>query len=153
MQELLTGYGDLFLLWCDTPWNITEAQSRELYAMIKRYQPACMVNSRIGNGMGDYASLGDNEIPKDRESLVMGDRFQERALGRLPLFESACTLNDTWGYKAFDQNWKDPAKVLEIKNHLNSMGINYLLNVGPDALGRIPSISLDILKKAAELEG
>jgi hypothetical protein len=32
------------------------------------------------------------------------------------------------------------------------MGINYLLNVGPDALGRIPSFSVDILRGAAELE-
>lgn len=147
VKEILTQYGDLCLIWFDTPSDITPTQSKELVDMVHHYQPNCLVNSRIGNGMGDYASLGDNEIPKDRESLVMGDRFQERALGRLPLFESACTLNDTWGYKAFDQNWKDPAKVLEIKNHLNSMGINYLLNVGPDALGRIPGPAVDILRE------
>jgi alpha-L-fucosidase len=40
--------------------------------------------------------------------------------------------------------------VLKYKKHLNSMGINYLLNVGPDALGRIPGISQDILLKVAE---
>ena len=66
------------------------------------------------------------------------------------LYETAATLNDTWGYKYFDHSWKSPETVLKNKNHLNFMGINYLLNVGPDALGRIPSISQDILLKVAE---
>ena len=37
------------------------------------------------------------------------------------------------------------------KKKLNSLGINYLLNVGPDALGRIPSLSVEALRNAAEL--
>ena len=62
------------------------------------------------------------------------------------LYEVPATLNDTWGYKAYDQNWKDAETVLKIKNDLNSRGINYLLNVGPDHLGRIPAPSVEILK-------
>ena len=50
------------------------------------------------------------------------------------------------GYKAYDQNWKDAETVLKIKNELNAKGINYLLNVGPDPLGRIPAPSIDVLK-------
>lgn len=133
VKEILTKYGDLCLIWFDTPHVITEGQSRELYALVKKYQPNCLINSRIGNGMGDYSSAGDNEIPDDNK----GDM----------LFESPATLNDTWGYKAFDQNWKSAEKVIEIKNHLNDRGINYLLNVGPDYLGRIPAPSIDILKE------
>ncbi len=63
------------------------------------------------------------------------------------LFETPATLNDTWGYKSFDQNWKSPDEVLRLKNHLNSRGINYLLNVGPDYLGRIPAPSQQILRE------
>ncbi len=132
MKELLTKYGDLCLIWCDTPIDITEAQSRELYEMIKHYQPDCLVNSRIGNNMGDYRSWGDNQIPD--EYMAEG------------LFETPATLNTSWGYKYFDANWKDAKRVLELKEHLNSRGINYLLNVGPDHLGRIPAPSVDILR-------
>ena len=32
------------------------------------------------------------------------------------------------------------------RDHLNSMGVNYLLNVGPDGLGRIPSFSAEALR-------
>jgi len=63
------------------------------------------------------------------------------------LVETAATLNDTWGYKSFDQNWKPAEEVLRLKNHLNERGVNYLLNVGPDYLGRIPAPSMDILRQ------
>ena len=136
VKEILTGYGDLCLIWFDVPWTISEAQSLELYNMVKKYQPDCLVNSRIGNFPGikcDYRSWGDNEIPEE---------YQDGSM----LFETPATLNDTWGYKAYDQNWKDPETVKKIRTHLNERGINYLLNVGPDYLGRIPSKSVDILK-------
>jgi len=133
-KEILTKYGDLCLIWCDTPFDITPEQSKELYDMIKHYQPDCLVNSRIGNGMGDYRSWGDNQIP---------DEYMKDGL-----FETPATLNDTWGFKYFDTNWKDADKVRELREHLNSRGINYLLNIGPDYLGRLPAPAVDILKKA-----
>jgi len=137
MKEILTKYGDLLLIWCDTPNTISEAQSRELHDMIKQYQPDCLVNSRIGNGMGDYRSWGDNQIPD--EYMTDG------------LYESPATLNDTWGYKSFDNNWKPAERVIELKNHLNSRGINYLLNVGPDYLGRIPAPAEETLRRVGEV--
>ena len=68
------------------------------------------------------------------------------------LYETAATLNDTWGFKYYDHNWKTPEQILANKQKLNGMGVNYLLNVGPDALGRIPSYSVDILRRVRELE-
>ncbi len=138
VKEILTKYGDLCLIWFDTPCTINKEQSEELVAMVKKYQPDCLVNSRVGNGAEDYRSLEDNEITEDY--------FIDE------LVESACTLNDTWGYKSYDDNWKPAEKVLELKRHLNSRGVNYLLNVGPDHLGRIPGPALDILRKVGEAE-
>lgn len=137
VEEILTQYGELCLIWFDTPMTLSSEQSRELVDMVHRYQPGCLVNSRIGNGMGDYTSMGDNEIPEDHK--VGG------------LFETAATLNDTWGYKSFDNNWKSPEKVAQIRRHLNERGLNYLLNVGPDALGRIPAPAVDILKTVGRM--
>lgn len=133
VTEILTKYGDLCLIWFDVPFTISPAQTDELYNLVKKYQPECLVNSRIGNGYGDYTSAGDNEIPNDDKSEM--------------LFETPATLNDTWGYKSFDNNWKSADRVLEIKNHLAVRGANYLLNVGPDYLGRIPAPACDILRE------
>ena len=66
------------------------------------------------------------------------------------LYETAATMNNTWGYFAADQNWKDANKIAEIKKKLNGMGINYLLNVGPDHLGRFPAKCQEILKEVAK---
>ena len=154
VEEILTKYGDLCLIWFDTPGVITKAQSLELHDMVKKYQPNCLINSRIGNGTYDYVSLGDNEIPEKMPDSI-DNSVDMNGIGGFKyspygLYETAATLNDTWGYKYFDHSWKSPETVLKNKNHLNSLGINYLLNVGPDALGRIPSISQDILLKVAE---
>lgn len=132
VKEILTNYGDLCLIWFDTPMGMPEECSHELYHMVKHYQPDCLVNSRISNiGLGDYCSAGDNEIPDDDKGIK--------------LFETPATLNDTWGYMPTDQNWKSADEVMRIKNHLNRRGINYLLNVGPDGLGRFPARAVDIL--------
>jgi alpha-L-fucosidase len=131
VRELLTNYGEICLIWFDTPHRITKEQSKELLDLVKSLQPNCLVNSRIGNGMGDYRSMGDNQIP---------DEYME------DLVESPTTLNDTWGFKYFDANWKSAEKVLAIRQHLNQRGVNYLLNVGPDHLGRIPAPAVEILR-------
>ncbi len=145
-KEILTKYGELCLIWCDTPHVITSEQSRELYEMIKHYQPNALINSRIGNGVGDYQSCGDNEIEFKKE--VNSDTPLKFTVGqRTGLYECPATLNNTWGYKSFDNDWKDASKVREIKEKLNSNGINYLLNIGPDALGRLPAPAVDILRE------
>ena len=139
VREILTKYGDLCLIWFDTPRGITKAQSEELYALVKSIQPDCLVNTRIGNGLGDYRSMGDNEVSDN----YFGDA----------LVETPATLNDTWGYKHFDNNWKSADEVIRIKNHLNERGVNYLLNVGPDHLGRIPAPAVKILREVGKKTG
>ena len=49
-------------------------------------------------------------------------------------WEVPATLNDSWGYKR-DHNWKKPEDVIRKLVKIVSRGGNYLLNIGPDALG------------------
>ena len=154
VEELLTGYGELCLVWFDVPMTLSEAQSRRIYEAIKRYQPDCLINSRLGNGAYDYVSFGDNEIPDEIPAETANVDFNEIG-GSKPspygLYETAATLNDTWGYSAHDHNWKTPEQIAGIHRKLQRLGINYLLNVGPDSLGRIPKRSEQILRDAAGL--
>ena len=137
VREILTKYGDLCLIWFDTPVMIPPEYSDELYNLVKSLQPHCLVNTRIGNGRGDYKSMGENEIPDEYMNDI--------------LVETPATLNTSWGFKYFDNNWKSAEEITKLRKHLNSRGVNYLLNVGPDHLGRIPKPSADILLEAAEL--
>ncbi len=131
VKEILSNYGDIFLVWFDTPTTITAGQSEDLYKIVKNLQPDCLVNSRIGNGKGDYGSLGDNEIPE----ITMEDPY-----------ESPVTLNDTWGYKHYDNNWKTSEEIIEMLVKLSSRNVNLLLNIGPEGDGTVPEETERILE-------
>ncbi len=153
VEELIKGYGDLLLMWFDVPHTITKEQSLELNSLVKKYQPDCLINSRIGNGAYDYVSLGDNEYPT---SFAVEEGSDPNSLDGIKyspygLYETAGTLNSSWGYKYYDGEWISPEEIAKRRKKLNDMGINYLLNVGPDGLGRIPSFSQENLLKAAKL--
>ena len=131
LRELLTQYGPVGLIWFDTPYSISREHSIELRDFVHRLQPDCLVSGRIGNDVGDYGSLGDNQIPAGR---VRAD------------YETPATLNDTWGFKTHDHNWKSVETLLLLLIDLASKGVNYLLNVGPTAEGVIPEPSAERLR-------
>lgn len=154
VEEILTGYGDLCLIWFDVPMTINASQSRRIYEAVKKYQPNCLINSRLGNGAYDYVSLGDNEIPDKLEDTT-GKAVDMNSIGGFKpspygLYETAATLNDTWGFSYHDHNWKSPEFIRSTREKLNGMGINYLINVGPDPLGRITADAQRILRGAAK---
>lgn len=130
ITELLTEYGEVGLIWFDTPMSMTREQSEELKALVRRLQPNCLISGRIGNGLGDYMTTGDNFIPL---LPYPGD------------FEVPATINDTWGFNRFDQRWKSPEKLIRNLVKVVSRGGNFLLNIGPDAAGRVPEASEQVL--------
>jgi alpha-L-fucosidase len=130
LKEILTGYGDIALIWFDTPMTMSIEQSRQLYSVVKSIQQNCIVSGRIGNNFGEYMTTGDNFIPA---IPYRGD------------WEVPATLNDTWGFNKDDNNWKNPDEIIKLLVKINSRGGNYLLNIGPDCFGTIPSESIRIL--------
>ena len=132
LREILTQYGEIGLIWFDTPGIITKAQSLDLKRYVHKIQPNCLVSGRVGHEVGDYGSMGDNMIPAGR---VTG------------YWETPATLNDTWGFKKNDKNWKSTKDLLILLVDLASKGVNYLLNVGPTAKGVIPAASVKRLKE------
>jgi alpha-L-fucosidase len=131
VRELLTNYGPIGLIWFDTPKRITPEQSRSLVDLVHELQPDCLVNGRIGNGLGDYAESSDNAIPGE---LLDVD------------WETPATINDTWGFMHDDQNWKPAQDLIRKLVDIASKGGNYLLNVGPTAEGVIPEPSVERLE-------
>ena len=61
-------------------------------------------------------------------------------------WESCMTMNDTWGFKSDDQNWKSSETLIRNLIDIASKGGNYLLNVGPTAEGLIPAPSVERLQ-------
>ena len=134
LQELLTNYGPVAVLWFDimTP---TPEQARDIKEWVRSFQPDTIISGRIDpsgfeTGIGDYRERGDNEIPAER---IEGD------------WETPGTINDTWGFKSYDHNWKSTGVLIHKLVEIVSKGGNYLLNVGPTTGGVIPQPSVDRL--------
>jgi alpha-L-fucosidase len=135
LRELLTNYGPLGLVWFDRGMN-TPQQGADFVKLVRGLQPQCLINGRVGNYgqelMGDYQDMNDNGMPTG---------------GLDEYWETPQTLNTTWGYSKFDQEWKTPANVIQRLVEIVSKGGNYLLNIGPMADGTIPAPSVATLRK------
>ncbi len=132
LRELLTNYGPIAVLWFDTPRDITVEQSHRLYDLVRELQPDCLICGRVGNGLGDFASSGDNKAPSSNQATLD--------------WETPATINDTWGFKSYDHNWKSTTTLIQHLANIASKGGNYLLNIGPDAQGNIPLPSVERLE-------
>ncbi|NLH42462.1 MAG: alpha-L-fucosidase, partial [Planctomycetes bacterium] len=131
VRELLTGYGPVCLIWFDTPRMMDVGDRAQRFIdIVRTLQPACLIDGRLG-GQGDYRSMGDNRIPNE---VVRED------------WEVPATLNNTWGFKSYDDNWKSPEDLTFKLVDIVSKGGNYLLNVGPTSEGVIPQPSQDNLR-------
>ena len=135
VKELLTNYGPISVLWFDTPRFMTLQQSKELADLVHKLQPACLIDGRIGNNMGDFQTKGDNKIPTGATSSD---------------WDTPATMNDTWGYKKNDHNWKSVQQLIRAVVEVASKGGTYLLNVGPTSEGVIPQPSIDRLHKVGK---
>jgi len=135
VKEICTQYGALDYIWFDTPGDMPENLVKELADYVRKAQPGALLCSRIGYGLGDYASKGDMEVPPCN---VDG------------LWESCDTSNDSWSYAWYDQNWKDSREILLRVVSTVARGGTYLYNIGPDGRGRVPGSAAKYLLKAGE---
>lgn len=146
LRELLTGYGDLGVLWFDGEWipDYTSEMGKDIYQFVRELQPDIIINNRVDKGRqgmqgfdaeGDFA--GDFGTPEQE--------IPDTGLPGVD-WESCMTMNDTWGYNAQDDNWKSDEELIRNLIDIVSKGGNFLLNVGPTAEGRIPEASIERLK-------
>ena len=135
VRELLTGYGPLGLIWYDTPMDMPHKDCLRMRDLVRELQPDCLVSGRVGHGLGDYMTTGDDFIP---------------LLPYAKPFEVPATMNGTWGYAEEPRRWKRPERMLRDLVRIVSRGGNYLLNIGPDARGNVPQKSVEALRALGE---
>jgi alpha-L-fucosidase len=146
LKELLTNYGDIGVLWFDGEWvpDWTEDQGKDLYHFVKQLQPNIIINNRVGKGRKGMQGMS-------RDPNAAGDfgtpEQEVPATGFPPGvdWESCMTMNNTWGFKKNDSNWKSEEKLIHTLIETASKGGNFLLNVGPTAAGEIPPPSVERL--------
>ncbi len=134
LKELLTNYGQIELLWFDTPMSMKKEQIAQVRSLVKSLQPSCLVSGRIGKGFEDYLVTGDNMLPS---SFYTKD------------WEMPMSLTDSWGYKKNDI-LKPKEDVLRTIARAFSRGGRVLLNIGPQGDFSLPAQGKILLERMKE---
>jgi len=134
MKELLANYGDFpVVIWFDTPTkDMTPELAGEIVTLLNQH-PNLIWNNRLGGGY-----KGDTETP---EQFIPAKGYPGED------WEACMTMNDTWGYKSYDTNFKSTETLLRNLIDIASKGGNYLLNIGPDSHGVVPAPEVERLRE------
>lgn len=124
------------LIWFDGQWmnGWTDEDGQQLYRYLRTLDPKIIVNDRV-KGAGDYETP-EQYIPPN--GLPGHD------------WETCMTMNNTWGYKRDDNDWKSTQTLIRNLIDIASKGGNYLLNVGPTGEGLIPDASVERLAEIGQ---
>jgi alpha-L-fucosidase len=146
VRELCTNYGEIACIWFDGDWPrhlIDETNAyflaggsfeyEKLYDMIHTLQPDAVIqNNRHNKPLpGEDIQGFEQDLPGKNTA-----GFNDTTIYGLPI-EVCMTINDHWGYSADDHNTKSTRHLVHNLVRSASVGGNYLLNVGPTALGEI----------------
>ncbi len=147
LKELIDGYGP-GVLWFDGEWikDWTEPQGKELYKYIRDLKPDLIVNNRVGKGRQGMEGLSKDDQEYSGDFGTPEQQIPAKGIPGLD-WESCMTMNDTWGFKADDHNWKSTTDLVRKLVDCASKGGNFLLNVGPTSEGLIPEPSVERLKE------
>lgn len=154
IREICTNYGKIDLMWFDFSYDDMEGekwQATKLINMVRELQPGVIIDNRLEVNSEGSSSLakcdpkpyhGDFVTP---EQMIPPNGIQD-VEGNDMVWEACVTMNNNWGYHATDCFFKPASMLIKKLVECVSKGGNMILNVGPDAKGRIPDESMKILR-------
>jgi alpha-L-fucosidase len=149
LKELLAQYPYIDVLWFDGEWvaDWNDELGQDVYRSLRAIRPGLIINNRVGKGR-----QGMHGFTKEGFAGDFGTPEQEVPAEGLPGvdWETCMTMNDTWGFKSYDDGWKDTRTLVRTLIDVASKGGNFLLNVGPTAEGVIPAPSVWRLREMGD---
>jgi len=134
VEELLSDYGRIDLIWFDGGWERPAEvwRAAALAARIRELQPGILINDRLP-GEGDF------DTP---EQFVPAQPPARR-------WETCLTINDSWGWNPTDTNHKSARALVHTLCEVAGRGGNLLLNVSPTGDGSLPAVQVERLDALA----
>ena len=153
LTELLTNYGEIGGIWFDGYWDQLDNDNhdkptsrvdwhfRELYDLIHKIQPQCLVgnNHHITPLPGEDFQMFEKDLPGGNTT-----GFGGASVSALPL-ETCETMNDSWGFNITDLNYKSVKRLIHYIVNAAGRNANFLLNIGPMPNGEIQKEFVDTL--------
>jgi alpha-L-fucosidase len=153
LTELLTNYGEIDGVWFDGYWDQLDTDDhdnpkprvdwhiREIYDMIHKLQPQCLVgnNHHITPLPGEDFQMFEKDLPGNNTS-----GFGGASVSALPV-ETCETINDSWGFNLTDVKYKSAKQLIHYIVNAAGRNANFLLNIGPMPNGEIQKEFTDTL--------
>lgn len=143
IEELMSEYGDISILWYDGGWlahNGSDSDAAwfwepvKLNKMVRKYQPGIVINPRSGMA-GDFrCDEGGHDITGEIIPFP---------------WEKGFTLGKAWGYTP-DENTMPVERLLSLLINAAVRNGNTLINVGPDRNGNIPESMETVLNRLGQ---
>lgn len=148
LKELLTGYGPIRAVWFDGWWDHDEDKTpfnwhlKEQYEYVHSLQPGVLIanNHHQTPFEGEDIQIFERDLPGENVAGLSG-----QDVSKLPL-ETCNTMNNIWGYRLTDQEYKDSATLIRYLVKAAGMGANLLLNIGPQPNGELPEAAIARMK-------
>ena len=158
VRELCTNYGKIDLFWFDNSYGDMVGEkwkATELITMMRKLQPEMVINNRLECNASAKGSIGTSNPTVYAGDFVAPEQIipPQGILDDegMPLpWEASCTMNNNWGYVTNPNNYKTAKCLIRKLVECVSKGGNFLVNVSPDARGRIPSQSEKVLLEIKE---
>jgi alpha-L-fucosidase len=134
IEELMTGYGPIDILWLDAGQvrpPRQDIQMDRLVAMARQHQPRLIVVDRTVSGRYENYRTPEQEVPEKPLPYV---------------WETCMTMGDQWSFKPHD-NYKSTHKLIHLLVDIVGKGGNFLLNVGPQPDGELPAEAVQRMKE------
>ena len=137
IQELVTGYGSIDILWLDAgqvrPPN-QDIQMDKLANMARQHQPRLIVVDRTVGGRYENYRTPEQEVPEKP----------------LPYpWETCMTMGEQWSFKPND-HYKSAHRLICLLVDIVGKGGNFLLNVGPQPDGQLPALAQERMKEIGD---
>ncbi len=152
IEELVSGYGPLDILWLDGGWVRPRPQIQiapgyfvendknmdidmpRIAAMARSHQPGLLIVDRTVTGRYENYRTPEQEVP-------------EKALPYA--WETCMTMGGSWSFAPGDR-YKSAHRLVHLLVDIVSKGGNFLLNIGPSPEGELPAESLRRLEELGE---
>jgi len=136
------------VMWFDGEWeeSWTESHGRALYNHVRSLKPSIIVNNRVGKSRNDMAGFTKAGVEAMGDFCTPEQEVPSTGMPGVD-WETCMTMNESWGFKSTDTNYKSAERIAQTLCDVASKGGNLLLNVGPRADGTIPQESIDRLNE------
>ncbi len=137
IEELMTGYGRIDILWLDAGQvrpPKQDIQMDRLAAMARRHQPDLIIVDRTVGGKYEDYRTPEQEVPEKPQPYV---------------WESCITMGDQWSFKPNDR-YKSTRALVHLLVDIAAKGGNLLLNVGAKPDGELPEEAVSRLREIGD---